>query len=395
MKPGTQNIMIICLAASDLLVCFVGMPTEIADMRFDYNFESEFACKLLRFVNTICSLWSSFTLVVIAVDRYIKVCRPFGRQMTLRETKTIVLISFLAAIFFSWPKICIKGIRSKDTGIPELNGKECSTSDVMKGTNYPLIYNSVLFVCFVLLTIVFIVLYAKIYRRVKRQKQTMDKGQKSEAITGKKSSNQQRVYTTANSTELGKQKQISQRISLQTDDSLKKPSASSVNLGKDKRFVIENPADSRSTDISGNKTLTEMEGSETADFQKKKTANPQKPNHLIEAGINLSKLKVDNCCTNMCVKRNAREESRTTVIAFLVTIVFVVSYLPYLAMTFYRIFDKEFDQHLRGSSLVAYNLFVRSYFVNSAVNPIIYGFLNLQFSRAVKAMFKHSTSRAG
>ncbi|XP_055954805.1 uncharacterized protein LOC126809538 [Patella vulgata] len=37
-----------------------------------------------------------------------------------------------------------------------------------------------------------------------------------------------------------------------------------------------------------------------------------------------------------------------------------------IATKIYLIFDKEFDQDLRGSSLIAYNLFVRSYFVNAA-----------------------------
>ncbi|XP_050390136.1 D(2) dopamine receptor A-like [Patella vulgata] len=81
-------------------------------------------------------------------------------------------------------------------------------------------------------------------------------------------------------------------------------------------------------------------------------------------------------------------ERRTTIIAFLVTTVFVLSYLPYLGITF---FNEGYNYDLHGSSLVAYNLFLRSYFVNSAVNPIIYGLLNLQFSRAVKAMFKRPT----
>ncbi|XP_050390147.1 uncharacterized protein LOC126809558 [Patella vulgata] len=60
--------------------------------------------------------------------------------------------------------------------------------------------------------------------------------------------------------------------------------------------------------------------------------------------------------SDLLVCSKAKEKNRTTAIAFLVTIVFVVSYLPYLSMTFYIIFDKEFDQHLHGSSLVAYNL---------------------------------------
>ncbi|XP_050390115.1 5-hydroxytryptamine receptor [Patella vulgata] len=380
LKAGTQNIMILCLAASDLLICSIGMPTEIADMRFHYTFESEFACKLFRFVNSLCSLWSILTLVAIAVDRYIKVCRPFGRQMTIREAKTTVLISLTIAILVSWPTIFIYGTRSADTKILGLFGKDCSTSDAMKGTSYPLIFNSILFVGFVSFTIVFIVLYAKIYRKVKRQKEIMDKARTTVAFTVKFST-LETVGTSATSTQSDKPNEISPTTSMQTDDPWIKPSASSGNSGEVNRDSVENRADHRNSVISDDEptdtTLMEMDSHGTADLRKSISSVRPKTNDLRGA--------------DRGAKGKLGEENRTTVIVFLVTIVFVLSYLPYLAMTFSSIFNKGFDHHLRGSSLAAYNLFLRSYFVNSAVNPIIYGFLNPQFSRAVAAMFKSPT----
>ncbi|KAK6167659.1 hypothetical protein SNE40_021633 [Patella caerulea] len=388
LKAGTQNIMILCLAASDLLICSIGMPTEIADMRFHYTFESEFACKLFRFVNSLCSLWSILTLVAIAVDRYIKVCRPFGRQMTIREAKTIVLLSLSIAILVSWPTIFIYGTRFADTKIEGLFGKDCSTSDAMKGTNYPLIFNSILFVGFVSFTIVFIVLYAKIYRKVKRQKEIMDKARTTVAFTVKFLS-LETVRTPTTSTQSDTPSAISPNISKQSDDPWIKPCASSGNSGEDKRDSVENRADHRNSVISDGEptdtTLIEMDNHGTADLRESVTSVRPKTNDLRGAEFK------DSLCQKRGTKGKLGEENRTTAIAFLVTIVFVLSYLPYLAMTFSSIFNKGFDHHLRGSSLAAYNLFLRSYFVNSAVNPIIYGFLNLQFSRAVKTMFKSPT----
>lgn len=50
LKSGTQNFLIVCLAVLDLLSCVIGMPNEIADMRFYYIFESVGSCKIMRFV---------------------------------------------------------------------------------------------------------------------------------------------------------------------------------------------------------------------------------------------------------------------------------------------------------------------------------------------------------
>ncbi|KAK6167653.1 hypothetical protein SNE40_021629 [Patella caerulea] len=385
-KPGTQNVMILCLAASDLLVCSVGMPTEIADMRFDYTFESEFACKLLRFVNILSTIWSDLTLVAIAVDRYIKVCKPFGRQMTVKEAKTAVLVSLLTAILLSWPTIFIFGTRSKDTGIPGLLGKDCSTSDAMKGTSYPLIYNSILFVCFILLTTVFIVLYTKIYRRMKRQKRIMDKARKSEACT-EKSTNHANINRSNTFEVSTKQNQIS----TQTADLLIKNGASRENSKEDKSVAVEIRTHSLTSEVSVEEpTLIKMTSLGTADLQNSLSSIPSEPSDMSGVGAQQTKQEVKSSNKNR-KERKLGAESRTTLIAFLVTTVFVLSYLPYLGMTFSSIFNKGYNHHLRGSSLAAYNLFLRSYFVNSAVNPIIYGLLNLQFSRAVKDMFKGLT----
>ncbi|KAK6167654.1 hypothetical protein SNE40_021630 [Patella caerulea] len=392
LKPGTQNIMISCLAACDFLVCSIGMPLEITDMRFDYTFESDFACKLLSFIHSLSTIWSVLILVAIAIDRYIKACRPFRRQMTVREAKKAILVSLLTAILLSWPTIFIFGTHSKDTGIPGLFGKDCSTSDAMKGTNYPLIYNSILFVGFILLTAVFIVLYVKIYKRAKRQKEIMDKARTCETST-EKSSTPESVNRSDTSTESVTQTTISPTISTQTDDSLIRNGAPVVNL-EDKTDFVGNGIYSLtlSSEVSVDKpTCIKIDSLGTVDLQKSLPSIPPSPTDMGESVAYGTKQEVKSSKKSRTRGKHGAEH-RTTIIAFLVTTVFVLSYLPFLGMTF---FNEGYNYDLHGSSLVAYNIFLRSYFVNSAVNPIIYGLLNLQFSRAAKAMFKRQTFKQG
>ena len=82
-------------------------------------------------------------------------------------------------------------------------------------------------------------------------------------------------------------------------------------------------------------------------------------------------------------------KNKTTLIGFTVTLVFVVSFLPFISLMAVGAFAKSFDNHLKPAPLVAYNVFVRSYFINSAANPFIYGVLNIRFRKeSVRLMRK-------
>jgi hypothetical protein len=68
---------------------------------------------------------------------------------------------------------------------------------------------------------------------------------------------------------------------------------------------------------------------------------------------------------------------RTTVIAVLVTLVFILSYVPYFALT--ANIHAGFEQKLRGAKLVIYSIFLRFPFFNAVINPFIYNALNPAF----------------
>lgn len=73
--------------------------------------------------------------------------------------------------------------------------------------------------------------------------------------------------------------------------------------------------------------------------------------------------------------------SRTTVIMFLITLLWIVSYLPHLVMVTCEIVVKNFRTSLGTTGDVLYNLSFRSYFFNNAINPFIYGIFNLRFRK--------------
>ncbi|XP_005103907.1 uncharacterized protein LOC101848449 [Aplysia californica] len=87
-------------------------------------------------------------------------------------------------------------------------------------------------------------------------------------------------------------------------------------------------------------------------------------------------------------KSESRRIDKTTVVAFAVSSVFVLSFVPYLTLMFVRAFIKDFDYNLDGAALWLYNIFVRFYFLNSALNPILYGLLNERFRQECRRLLR-------
>ncbi|GAB1599549.1 neurotensin receptor type 1-like [Argonauta hians] len=84
---------------------------------------------------------------------------------------------------------------------------------------------------------------------------------------------------------------------------------------------------------------------------------------------------------------NTVRVSRTTVIMFLITLLWIVSYLPHLVMVTCDIVVENFRTSLGTTGDVLYNLSFRSYFFNNAINPFIYGIFNLRFRKELFILF--------
>lgn len=85
---------------------------------------------------------------------------------------------------------------------------------------------------------------------------------------------------------------------------------------------------------------------------------------------------------------------RNTLIMRVVTMAFIISFLPYLIIVTLRSSNPNIPNNLNKASQIAYHLFLRGYFINSVINPFIYGFMNEEFRLKLRSLFcKYCTSR--
>jgi hypothetical protein len=73
-----------------------------------------------------------------------------------------------------------------------------------------------------------------------------------------------------------------------------------------------------------------------------------------------------------------------------ISIAFIVSFLPYLGLVTWRTLAVKYEVDLLSDSgLIAYQIFIRSFLISSAVNPLIYGFLNNEFRQFVTTLCRN------
>ncbi|GAB1609260.1 C3a anaphylatoxin chemotactic receptor-like [Argonauta hians] len=165
-KSTSTNSFILALSTFDLLNCLIGMPTEIADDQLPLMFNWELGCKVLRFTSFFSTGASCLTLVIIAMDRYQRVCLGKEQIRSGWAKMMIVLTATMSAIIVS-PIIELAGIDTESTDVPYINGTDCAIRDKYKNSKWPLIYFMYLAVIIIVCLIILIATYTMIGLTVK------------------------------------------------------------------------------------------------------------------------------------------------------------------------------------------------------------------------------------
>lgn len=97
------------LAIADLLSTMCIAWLSITGNYYHANFPSEILCKLQHYFSWVTTSWSASILLMISISRYLKICRPTGKQMTLFGKKCAVLGCLFVAVVNTSPLIYFAG----------------------------------------------------------------------------------------------------------------------------------------------------------------------------------------------------------------------------------------------------------------------------------------------
>ncbi|XP_046581812.1 muscarinic acetylcholine receptor M1-like [Haliotis rubra] len=391
LKHNTTRSFVLALASFDLLACTVAIPGEIIDLMHNYTFGSYVACNLLRTVNSFSSFASGFTLFVVAVDRYKMICNPLGNQISTRSANLVLLCCCLVSMGLSAPAAVLYGSRAVPTGYSWVNGSDCSTKDRFLGTLFPLIYNGVQFLFFVVGAFGLMSLYSHIGRRIWRHRRFKVTGQTPSSFFIRCSDS-------------------GSETSPATDDchatGFISPSGHVPNdVPRDrKQYGARKPPRKLIVKTRKCSSVSSMSSPSSPEG-----LSPESPTFLVKPEMNRKVSREQSSTTRKVSMRRGtldRRQSvlpnlskretnalRTTLMLFLITLIFILSFLPHLVLMTIKALDAKSLSGSGDLAELAFNIGLRSYFINSVANPIVYSLCCQKFRSELVKISKCACDR--
>ena len=85
--------------------------------------------------------------------------------------------------------------------------------------------------------------------------------------------------------------------------------------------------------------------------------------------------------------RRKSQARHSAFIMFLISLVFIISFFPYLMLRLVVVLDADFYYSMSDGARAAYKFVLRCYFLNCAANPFIYCACATKFRNDAKALF--------
>lgn len=381
----TSTIFILALAGTDFVTCLVIIPYTVIAIYLEYLLVYDILCKVYQFLITCPVPLSAFIMVAIAVDRYLCICHPFAHIMTVKRAKIVVgvlalfatILGLITALGFSVyamqprsdnsvnstddrPDINIvksnttsdhfsKDTNTFPTGLTsntysmqeELPAKLyrtytglCYPTTVLLSDDFTNVYQKVYSAFFLCSLLIVLILYGLIYssvtkQRAKRRAQKMG----------------------------GRVKQVNTHC--QTDES-------TIPLTSVKHKTNSNHNNvNLKVEVDGETTCTKLMCEEHPNGINESDSKPVKKVSLRnKPTAEQNKDKKDH---------DRLANIKTAIMLFIVTIVFIVAFLPAWLMA---------HRWLQFNTIVFY-----MYFIYNVANPVIYAFMNQMFRENMCRIF--------
>ncbi|KAL3880375.1 hypothetical protein ACJMK2_032619 [Sinanodonta woodiana] len=167
-KQSNHRYFIICLAACDLTGSLIGIPFLIADMTLTYSYDAA-VCKISRFLSHCFGLCSAFIIMIIVIERYQKICKANGKQISYNMARRLCYFSIIFCIFVSLSSAFLYGKNTVQTEIHNVTVFKCHYQDKYKDTFFPLMYNAFLVLWFIVGIITVCASYTQIVCTIRAQ----------------------------------------------------------------------------------------------------------------------------------------------------------------------------------------------------------------------------------
>lgn len=443
---------VLVLAGLDLVSCVVLMPLEIYTLLHWFVFKHAWLCKSKSFLNVFTVTSSASALLLIAIDRFRKVCKPHGTQILPRRAIQLSILVLALSLIPATSDAVFWGIHSFEKEHEGYNKtlRMCEKDDKFKNTIWPKLHVTVLYaggnsVVMLATTVLYICIGAKMFcvpsgpEIVSPQiKVQMEDSGIANSENGNKETGNMFRFPADNGVESG----------LSDSEDLDK--FSSIDLSDSQEGTMDNTLDETEESnqvFAENKEATEA--SELVVLRKKKEitkeekeakvlrislegicSEPVRNSWQLSDKTNSLQVPdtgfrrpprspksprsprspdsmsrhVKNHKSNFHKRRSTLASltgssgirlRRKTLIMFILTAVFIITSVLYFCLIGLMSDADDFLLRLSHTEQAVWLFFLRLYFINSVINPILYGFLDPRFRKSLWNMGVHIGFLAG
>jgi hypothetical protein len=342
------NTFIKVLAMADLAVCSLVMPyTVFYELRM---VNSDAICRIVEYIRHVSVFASNFSLVAIALERYVAVCK-LSHKLSVQDVNRGILIIIGISCAMAVPAVLIFAVVSTEDiadvqgaiAHAQLDFKYCHFTYTVIGRTGAFVYQSALLaiycVCVLITVVLYIAIYRYLYLRTQRRHMNNVVSTKCPVVTVD-----------------AENEHISLDIMTPASLSFLPPPNTLASVSHPPKGVDEKQYTESVRDVN------EESGSTCPMEDTPSLIPPSNPVHTRSRSYSESK----GCLVHQ----------RTATMLFLCTVIVVVSWLPF----WFDIFG------------VTHNLVLRYlFFLGNASNPIVYGIVNVNVRAAFKTLWYSAT----
>lgn len=399
MKKQSENRYFIpVLAVSDLLSCIVCVILGFSNSLMQVTFSDATFCVSFSYLSFALIYNTIFILMIIAVHRYIKVCRPFNTQMSLSCKRFSIAVTFCISLMLASPVLTIYGVNDVMYPLANFTGERCGMLRNANSTWSSLHLGAELVVIFGSF-IVFVTLYSIIARTVHQHlrfvlKTSSSGGDHSKATRLRQNSGTETI------------KEISV-ISENTDQSVNccvhqsqtynvsKSKSGEIYAHKGLRFSLRSlnyfrNANRKSSPASNRKnSVGSISNNSPVSMRKSSINSLQTSSPGSNRKSSASSLEVIRENQNVDDKKSKTKKIKTkfNFMFMTITIVYLVCYIPKIVKIFLQMYDPIFMMEMSDTARAWLVILYRIHIIGHVCNPFVYAFTDSKFKKELKQLF--------
>lgn len=430
------RIFVLFMAMVDLTSCMTTLPLEMFSQMNWYTYYHGWMCSLKTFLNVYTAWGSASVLVLLAYDRNRKICRPLRQQILPAGARRLCIGSIIMSLCIAAPVLALWG---KQTYTLETHGKNltvsvCEKSNKFKDTIYPFAYIlTVYIVPTAIMVLVLMVLNVMTVLKLFGKDQPLSRMKSVKVTYGSKASlstisvelettsvSEERANSSTKTvrdqsqTSVGQEKEDSmarKTRALQKFDELPRNDSDEIydydskDQQKDKRKekdicfhtsvpfgqgFLKPPVACSGYIETNSRNLKEKRFQHSNDTVPKQTDSKHRlPEAISEYSHNQPRFSSNNNTES----RKLEVMKRKTRIMLVLTSVFAITMTTYVVLTFLVSMKAGILKNLTNSGKVFFFFFWRLYFMNTIINPILYGFMDPRFRSGLATLVKRRCKR--